>query len=153
MELAGRSTAARLGFTAFIDPDLCEADDQPTKETECVGGVGIANSTVIFAQGYIQSVVQAALDYPIAALEFEETGRIELFGGETANEIHDLSRLLTLAPNAASEPGDQLDSRKAHLLGSCFLAIQHSNLVSSPVVLPAQSVGARRGLRGKKAVR
>ena len=81
MEPAGRSTAARLDLTAFIDPDLCKADDHPTKKTEGVGGVAMTNPAVIFAQSDIQSVVQAALDYPIAALEFEEACRIELFGG------------------------------------------------------------------------
>ena len=112
----------------------------------------MANSAVIFAQGDIQSMMQAAFDYPITTFKFEEACRIELFKGQTANEINDLGGLLTVAPNPASEPCDHLDSRKAHPLWGDLLAIQHSDLVSSPVFLPAQSVGARRGLRGKKAV-
>ena len=107
---------------------------------------------MVFAQGHIQRVMQAALDDPIATLEFEEACRIELFEGEAADEINDFGGLLTLAPNPASEPRDGLDSRKAHPLRADFLAIQHSNLVSSPVVLPAHRVGARSGLRGKNAV-
>jgi hypothetical protein len=46
-----------------------------------------------------------------------------------------------------------LGTGKAHLWRGRFLAIQHSNLVSSPVVLPAQGMGARGGLRGKNAAR
>lgn len=153
MELAGGGTAARFYLTALIDPDLGKADDDATKETQCVGGVSLANSTVIFAQCDIQGMMQAAFDYPIAALEFEEACRIEFFQSETANEINDLGGLLPLTPNPASEPRDGLDSWKAHPLRGDILAIQHSDLVTSPIVLPAQSVGARRGWRGKKAVR
>jgi hypothetical protein len=152
LKLAGSGTAARVYLTALVDPDLGKTDDDPTKQTQYVGGVSLANSAVIFTQRYIEGMMQAAFDYPIAALEFEEACRIEFFQGETANEINDLGGLLSLAPDPSSEPRDGLDSGKAYPLRCDLLAIQHSDLVSSPIVLPAQSVGARRGLRGKKTV-
>ena len=75
-----------------------------------------------------------------------------MFEGQAADEIDDLGGLLALAPDAASEPSDGLDSRKAHFLWGDILAIQDADFMSSAVVLPTQDVGARGGWRGKNAV-
>ena len=152
MELASGDAATRVDLTARVDPDLRETDHHPTKEAQRKSGLGIAHPTLVFAQADIQRVMQAALDDPIAPLEFEEARGIKLVEGEAANEINDLGGFLTLAPNPPPQSRDGLDSRKAHLLRSDFLAIQHANFVSPPVVLPGHGVGARGGSRGKNAV-
>lgn len=153
MEFSSSDPAAWVDLTALIDPDLGEADHHATKEAQCVSRIGLTHPAVIFAQSDIQSVMQSALDDPVATLELEETSRIEFFEGEAANEINNFGGFFTVPPNPTSEPGDGLDSRKAHLLRGSLLTIQHANLVSSPVVLPAQGVGLRGRWRGKKAVR
>ena len=48
-----------------------------------------------FTQGHVQSVMQAALDDPIAPLEFEKADGIQLFQGEAAAEMSDWSLALT----------------------------------------------------------
>ena len=151
LESACGSAAAWVEFTAFFQPSLGEAYDYPAKEAQGKGRLGMANSTVIFAQGYVQSVMQAAFDDPIAPFESEQASGIQLFQGETADEINGFSGFLALAANASPEPGDGLNSGEAHLLGGSFPAIQHPDFVSPPVVLPRHRVGLRRGLRGENA--
>ena len=152
MKLASGDAAAGLDFTARVNPNLCETDHHAAKQTQRKGRPGIADPAVVFAQGHVQSVVQAALDDPVAPFEFEKAYRIQLLEREAADEINDFGGLLSLAPDSSPQPCDGLDSRKAHPLGGDFLAIQHSNFVSAPVLLPAQGVGARGGPRGKSAV-
>lgn len=128
-----------------------EAYDYPAKQAQGKACLGIAHATVIFAQGYVQSVMQAAFDDPIAPFESEQASGIQLFQGETADEINGFSGFLALAANASPEPGDGLNPGEAHLLGGSFPAIQHPDFVSPPVVLPRHRVGLRRGWRGKNA--
>lgn len=151
MELAGGHSAAGLDFTALLQPGLCETDHHPAKQTQRKSGLGVADPAVIFAQSYIQSVMQAALDDPIATFELEKVCRSQLFESETADEINDFGGLFTFAPDPPPQPRAGLGTGKVHLLRGYFLAIQHSDLMSPPVVLPAQGVGARGGLRGKNA--
>lgn len=153
MEFAGSDAAVRLEFTALVNPNLGEADYHAAKQTQRKSRPGVADPTVVFAQGHVQSVMEAALDDPVATLEFEKACGVPCLEGEAADEINDFGGLLTLAPDSPSQPRDGLDARKAHLLRGDFLAIQHSDFVSPPVVLPAQGVGARGGPRGKNAVR
>ena len=152
LELAGGRAATRVQFTALLQPGLCETDDYPAKQAQGKGRFGIADAAVILAQGDVQSVVQAAFDGPITALEFEQARRIQLVQGEAADEINELSAFLALAPNPPPEPGNGLNPGEAHLLRRGFPAIQHPDFASAPVVLPRQGVGARRGRRGKNAV-
>jgi hypothetical protein len=151
LELACGGTAAWIEFTAFLQPGLSEADDDPAKEAQGKGGFGIANPAVIFSEGYVQSVMQAAFDGPIASLEFEQASGIQFFQSQTADEIHDFSGFLALATNSPTELGDGLNSGEAHLLGRSFPAIQHPDFASASVVLPGDGMGLRRGLRGKNA--
>jgi hypothetical protein len=99
------------------------------------------------------AVCGCTLDDPIATFELEKVCRIQLLESEAADEINDFGGFLTLAPDPSAEPGDGLSSGKAHLLRGRFLAIQHSDFVPPPVVLPAQNMSARGGLRGKNAAR
>ena len=153
LEFAGGHAAARLDFAALVNPDLCETDHHSAKQTQRKRRPWVADPAVVFAQGHVQSVMQAALDDPVATLEFEKACGVPFLEGEAADEINDFGGLLTLAPDPPPQPRDGLDPRKAHLLRGDFLAIQHSDFVSPPVVLPAQGVGARGGPRGKNAVR
>lgn len=153
MELAGGGATARIDFTAFRQPGLRETDRHPAEHAQRKGGLGVVDPAVIFAQRDVQSVMQAALDDPVAALEFEKAGCIQLFQGEAADEINDFGGLFTLAPDPASQPGDALNSGKAHLLRAGILAIQHPDFASAPVALSGHEVGVRGGLRGKNAVR
>ena len=152
LELAGGDAAARLGFAALINPGLCETDHNPAKQTQRKSRLGVTNPAMVFAQGHVQSVMEAALDDPIATFEFEKASGVQLFQREAADEINDFGSFLTFAPDPPPQPGDGLDSRKAHLLRGDFQAIQHPDFVSSPIVLPAHGVGARSGPRGKNAV-
>ena len=151
LEFACGSAAERVKFTALFQPSLREAYDEPAKEAQGKGRLGMTNPTVIFAQGYVQSVVQAAFDNPIAPLEFEQASGIQLCQGETADEINGFSGFLALAADASPKPGNGLNSGEAHLLRGNFLAIQHPDFASPPVVLAGHRVGLRRGLRGKNA--
>ena len=128
-----------------------EANDYPAKQVQGKGRLGIADPTVIFAKGYVQSVVQAAFDGPIPPFESEQANGIQLCQGETADEINDFSGFFALAADASPEPGNGLNPGEAHLLGRNFPAIQHPDFASPPVVLPRHRVGLRRGLRGKNA--
>ena len=89
MELAGGHPAAGIDSAAFLQPNLGETDHHPAKQAQGKSGLGVADPAVVFAEGDVQSVMQAALDDPIAAIEFEKVGRIQLFEGETADEIND----------------------------------------------------------------
>ena len=153
LELARGHAAAGLAFAARVYPDLCETDDHAAKEAQGESGLGVADPTVVLAQGHVQRVMQAAFDDPVATLEFEKACRVQLFEGQAAKQVNDLGGLLPLAPDPTTQPRDGLHPGKAHLLRSDFLTIQHADFVSAPVVLPTQDVRARRGLRGKKAVR
>ena len=153
MELAGGGPAAGIDFTAFLQPDLCETDHYPAEQAQGKGRLRVVDPAVIFAQGHVQGVMQAALDDPVAPLEFEKADGVQLFQGEAADEISDFSGLFALAPDPAPQPGDGLNSGKAHLLWAGILTIDHPDFVSSPVVLPGHGVGVRRGRRGKNAVR
>jgi len=134
-----------------MQPSLRAAYDYPAKEAQRKGRLGMANPTVIFVQGYIQRVVQAAFDDPIAPFESEQASGIQLFQGETADEINGFSVFLALAADASPEPGNGLNPGEAHLLGGNFPAIQHPDFASPPVVLACHRVGLRCGLRGKNA--
>ena len=153
LELAGGGTAARVDFAAFLQPGLGEADRQPAEHAQRKRRLGVVDPAVIFTQRDVQGVVQAALDDPVAPLEFEKAGRIQLLQGEAADEINDFGGFFTLAPDPAPQPGDALNSGKPHLLRAGILAIQHPDFASAPVALSGHDVGVRGGLRGKNAVR
>ena len=153
MELAGGGPTAGIEFAAFLQPDLCETNHYPAEQAQGKGRLGVADPALIFTQRHVQSVMQAALDDPIASFEFEKAQRIQLLEGEAADEIDDFGGLFTLAPDPASQPGDALNSGKAHLLRAGILAIQHPDFASAPVALSGHEVGVRGGLRGKNAVR
>ena len=153
LELAGGGPAARVDFAAFFQPGLRETDRRPAEHAQGKGRLGVVDPAVIFTQRDVQSVMQAALDDPVAPLEFEKAARIQFFQGEAADEINDFGGLFTLASNPAPQPGDALNSGKAHLLGAGIPAIQHSDFASAPVALPGHHMGVRGGLRGKNAVR
>ena len=152
LELARGCAAARIGFAALLQPSLRKADDHSTKEAQCKGRFAIPNPAVIFAEGDVQSVVQAVFNGPIAAFEFEQTRGPQFFEGQTANEINDFSGFLAPAAHSSSEPGDGLNSGKAHLLRASVAAIQHSDFAPTPVLLPGHGMSLGRGLRGKSAV-
>ena len=153
LELAGGGPAARIEFTTFPQPDLCETDHDPPEQAQRKGCPGVVDPAAIFTQRHVQSVMQAALDDPIAPLEFEKADGVQLFKSEAADEISDFGGLFTLAPDPAPQPHDGLNSRKPHLLWAGILAIDHPDFVSPPVFLPGHGVGVRGGLRGKNAVR
>ena len=153
LELAGGGPAAGIDFTAFLQPDLCETDHDPAEQAQRKGRLGVVDPAVIFTQRHVQSVMQAALDDPVAPLEFEKADGIQLLQGEAADEINDFGGLVTLAPDPTPQPGDGLNSGKAHLLWAGIPESDHPDFVSSPVVLPGHGVGVRGGLRGKNAVR
>ena len=152
LELAGGGAAAGIEFTALLQPDLREADDDPPKQAQGKGGFGIAHPAVIFTEGDVQSVVQSAFNGPIAALESEQASGIQLPQGQTADEISDFSGFLALAPDSPAQPGDGLNSGEAHLLGANLPAVQHSDLASPPIVFPGHRMGLGCRLRGKNAV-
>jgi len=153
LELANGHPAAGIDFAALLQPNLCETDHHAAEQAQRKSGLGVADPAVVFAQGDVQSMMQAALDDPIAAFEFEKVGRIQLFEGETADRINDFGALPTLVPDPPAEPGDGLISGKAHRLRGRLLAIQYSNRMLSSVVLRAQGVGAPGGPRGIPASR
>ena len=152
LEFARGGAAARVDFTAVPQPSLGEADHNPAKQAQGKSRFGVAHTAAVFAEGNVQSMVQAAFDGPIASLEFEQASRIQLFQREAGDEINNFSSFFALAADAPTEPGDALNSGKAHLLGRSRLAIQHPDFASPAVVLPRQGMGLRRGLRGKNAV-
>ena len=149
LELAGGGPAARVDFAACLQPGLRETDRHPAEQAQGKGRLGVVDPAVIFPQRDVQSVMQTALDHPVAPLEFEKAARIQFFQGETADEINDFGGLFTLASNPAPQSGDALNSGKAHLLGAGIPAIQHSDFASAPVALAGHDVGVRGGLRGK----
>ena len=63
---AGGNSAARVDLATLIYPDLGETEHEAAKQTQGESGLGIADPTLVFAQGHIQSVMQTALDDPIA---------------------------------------------------------------------------------------
>jgi len=126
--------------------------DEPTEQTQSEGGFGITHPTVIFGQSDVQGMVQTAFDSPIAALELEQARRIQFLQGETADQINDFSGFLALTPNSSAEPGNGLDSGKAHLGWASLPTVQHPNLASPAIVLPRHRMGSDRGPRGKNAV-
>ena len=81
LELASGGPAAGIDFTAFLEPDLCETDHHPAEQAQCKGRLGVVDAAVIFTQRDVQGVMQAALDDPVAPLEFEKAQRIQLLEG------------------------------------------------------------------------
>jgi len=153
LELAGGGPAAGIEFAAFLQPDLCETDHYSAEQAQGKGRLRVADPALIFTQRHVQSVMQAALDDPVAPLEFEKAQGTQLLEGEAADEIDDFGGLFTLAANPAPQPCYGLNSGKAHLLRVGILAVQDSDFVSPPVVLPRHGVGGRGGRRGKSAAR
>ena len=94
MELASGGPAAGIDRTTFLQPDLGETDHDPPEQAQRKGRLGVADAALIFTQGHVQGVMQAALDDPVATLEFEQTGGIQFFQGQAANS----TRLSKLTP-------------------------------------------------------
>lgn len=151
MELAGGDPSAGIDFAALLLPCLREADDHATKQAQSERRLGITHPTMIFGEGYVQSVVQSAFDDPIASLESEPAVGVQLFQGKAADEVNDFGGFFALAADSPPEPGDGLDSGKARQLRGNLPAIQHSDFTSAPVVLARQGMSSRRGPRGKSA--
>ena len=153
LELVGRGTAAGIDLAAFFQPSLGEADDHAPEQAQHQSRIRVAHPTVILGQGYIERVMQAALDDPVAPLESEEPRRIQLFERKAADQINDLRGFLTLTPHPALEPCDGLSPRKTRLRRRRLLAVQHADFGPAAIVFPRHRMGARRGPRGKNAVR
>lgn len=152
LELVGRGTTAGIDLSALVQPSLGEADDHAPEQAQHQSRIRVAHPTVILGQGYIQCVMQTALDDPVAPLESEEPRRIQLFERKAADQINDLRGFLTLAPHPALEPRDGLSPRKTRLRRRRLLAIEHSDFGPAAIVFPRHGMGARRGPRGKNAV-
>jgi hypothetical protein len=153
LELAGGGPTAGIDFAAFLQPDLRETNHYPAEQAQGKRRLGVTDPALIFTQRHVQSVMQAALDDPVAPFEFEKAQRIQLLEGEAADEIDDFGGLFTLASDPAPQPRYSLNSGKAHLLRVGILAVQDPDFVAPPVVLPSHGVGGRGGLRGKSAAR
>jgi len=67
LKVAG--SGARFDFSGLGDPGERKADDHPAKQTQEQRGVGVANPALIFLQGDIQSLMEPALNHPIAAFK------------------------------------------------------------------------------------
>jgi len=88
LELVGRGTTAGIDLAALVQPGLGEADDHAPEEAQHQSSIRVAHPTVILGQGYIERVMQAALDDPVAPLESEEPRRIQLFERKAADQIN-----------------------------------------------------------------
>lgn len=116
LEVSSAGSGAGLDFAEFLQPDLGEANHDPPKQAQHQGGFWVAHPALILSQGDVEGVVQGALNHPVAALEFEESSRIELVEGVAANQANDLGGFLALALHPPFEPRNGLGSRKARLL-------------------------------------
>src|SRR5208282_3820099 len=153
LELAGSRPAARIDFAAFFQPSLREAHDYPTEQAQGKGRRRVADPALIFAQSDIERVVETAFDNPVAPLELEKAGGVQLLQGQAADEIDDLRGLFAFAANAPSQPGPGLHAGEADLRWGGLAAIQDADFMPPPVGLLTQGVGARGRSRGKNAVR
>ena len=99
---------ARLFGLRLCDGRLRYADHQSPEQAQHQRRLGLAHAAVVFAQGHVQRVVQAALDDPVAALEFEQAPRVQLLQGQTADQIDRLGAFLAVAPDPPPQPRDGL---------------------------------------------
>lgn len=77
-ELASGGPDARIDFTTFLQPDLCETEHDPAEQAQRKGSLGVADPALILTQRHVQGVTQAVLDNPVAPLEFEKADGIQL---------------------------------------------------------------------------
>src|ERR1017187_768550 len=113
---------------------------------------GVVDPAASFTQGHVQSVMQAALDDPIAPLEFEKADGIQLFQGEAAAEMSDWSLALT-PPQRCWRAGRPVGPEPRHYEGAdvvllpCGSLVFRSNFAVIPLIFRSySSVGSQTGL-------
>ena len=147
--LVAANTPAGLWCLGFGDSRLGHADHQSAKHSQHQGRIGMVHSAAIFIQGDVQRMMQSALDEPIATFEFDPAQRVQLLGGQTADQIHRFGGFMAFAPHATPQSRNEARSGKTDLLRRDLSALQNPNLTPAPIVFACQGSGLVRGLRGK----
>jgi len=140
---------ARFFGLHLRDRRLRHADHQPPKHPQDQRRVGVAHPTAILIERHVQRVMQSALNDPITALEFDPARRVQSLRRQTADQIHRLGALFSVAPHPPLEPRNQSRAGKTRLFGRHLPTFQEPNLTPAPIDFPRQCPRLGRGPRGK----
>jgi len=138
-------------FSSSIDCGVGQADHHAPDTPQDARCARRAHSALIFAQGNIQAMMQAAFNDPIASLDGEHPLGLEFFQSETAQQMDHFTAPVTLPFNSRFQARCQASSGKAHLARSDFQAVQKSDFQPATVVLPLEYPRLGRRLRGKNS--
>ena len=151
-----KGAGVAFGFGVFlsrsIDGRIGQTDDDASNGSQNTGGSRMPNPAAILLERDIQTMVQPAFDHPIAAFEREHPLSLELFQGQAAEEIDDFPAPFAASLNTRLQSGGQASSRKAHLAGGHFQALQTPNLETTAVVFAFECPRALGGPRGENPV-
>ena len=144
-----------LGSTlaSAVHGSVGQTDDQAANHAEDSRRVRIAHPAPVFLEGDVQTVMESVLNDPVTTLERQHALGLQVSQATTADQEHLLGVPVPVPMCPPLQARYQPRSGEAHLGGRHFQAVQDSDFLPSAVLLLGVGMGARRGPRGKGAVR
>lgn len=105
LEAAGVALGLWILAARLIDRRVGQAHHHPPDGSQHPRGGGVSHPALVLVQRDIQTMVEPALNDPVAALEQEHPLGLQLFEGQTAQKINHLAAPLALALDPCLQAG------------------------------------------------
>ena len=106
-----------IGFSGFVYRGIGQAQDDPANHAQDQSRIGSSHSAMVFLQGDVQAVVQAALNDPVATFELEHAPSLQLRQTQAAEQEDHFAAPLAVALDPGFQASRQPGAWEADLAG------------------------------------